>query len=498
MIFGVALLLASCNNDDLQGTPSKETLEVDTKPYIEANSETYSIPVTANCQWTVEMLSGWERLQLGTRNGSGNQNIQLVTPKNDETTSREAFLLLTSQTGVIKRKIHVQQRGIDPYITLSQTLFEPTFREATYEVTVTSNAKWVITGGAAGFSCDTQDGKGNATIHFSVEENLVEAAREAVFTITSDDAAQSRPAVATVTIKQAARTIDISVAPTDQRVEADGATFPIAVSCTDKWEVTGEKDGFTCDVHGGEGDGTLNITVSGNPYETERSATFTFRTIETTATKTATFTVTQAGKQVKINVPTARITAEAIGSDYQVAVNCNAAWVVRTEATWIKLQTVEGENDGVVTFTCSPNTKTEARIAEILIMAGSQNQYVQKVTVDQRPGAAPTVLQTVVNNVTKYEATVSFSYQSNTSTVSEYGVCYATHENPTTSDSKVSKSGSDTGNDVSFTLTNLESGTTYYVRPYARNATGITYGEQKSFTTKGSVPGEDDNVDPKY
>ena len=145
ILLGVALLLSGCNNDELQGTPSKETLEVVTEQFIEANSETYSISVNANCQWNVEMLSGWERLQLGTRTGSGNESIKLVTPKNDETTSREAFLLVTSQTGVIVRKIHVQQRGIDPYITLSQTLFEPTFRAETYEVTVTSNAKWVIT-----------------------------------------------------------------------------------------------------------------------------------------------------------------------------------------------------------------------------------------------------------------------------------------------------------------------------------------------------------------
>lgn len=503
ILVGVALL-ASCNNDELQGTPSKETLEVETtEQYIEASSETYSIPVTANCQWSVELLSGWERLELGTRSGSGNDKITLVTPKNDATSSREAFLLVTSQTGVIVRKIHVQQRGIDPYIYLNQNeatsiTLESSFRETTYEVTVISNAKWEITGGKEGFGCDTQEGEGNATIHFTVEERKVESPDDATFTITSVDAAQTRPAVATVNIHQSGRTIEISVAPTTQRVEEDGETFSVAVSCTDKWEITGEKEGFTCDVHGGEGDGTVNITVTGNPYETERSATFTFRTVGTTNDKSAPFTVTQAGKQVRINVPRGTVTAEAIGSDYQVTVNCNAAWVVRTEATWITLQTVSGENDDIVTFTCAPNTQTASRSAQVLIMAGSQQQYVATVTVTQQPGAAPTVTQTVVSDVTKYEATVAFTYQSSTSVIREYGVCYATHENPTINDKKVSASGNDTGNDVTFTLSNLESGTTYYVRPYARNATGTTYGEQKSFTTKGSVPGEDDNIDPQY
>ena len=114
ILLGVALLSA-CSGEELQGTPSKETLEVkDTVQYLEHSSESYSIPVTANCPWNVELLSGWEDLTLGTRSGSGNDHIKLITSKNDLPTTREAFLLVTSQTGVIVRKIHVFQTGKDP------------------------------------------------------------------------------------------------------------------------------------------------------------------------------------------------------------------------------------------------------------------------------------------------------------------------------------------------------------------------------------------------
>lgn len=67
------------------------------------------------------------------------------------------------------------------------------------------------------------------------------------------------------------------------------------------------------------------------------------------------------------------------------------------------------------------------------------------------------------------------------SSVTARGVCWATSENPTTSDSKTTD-GSGTG---SFTsnITGLNAGLTYYVRAYATNSAGTVYGNQRSFAT---------------
>ena len=66
-------------------------------------------------------------------------------------------------------------------------------------------------------------------------------------------------------------------------------------------------------------------------------------------------------------------------------------------------------------------------------------------------------------------------------TVTARGVCWSTNPNPTINDNKTSN-GSGTG---SFTsnLTNLTENTTYYVRAYATNEKGTSYGEEKSFKT---------------
>ena len=65
--------------------------------------------------------------------------------------------------------------------------------------------------------------------------------------------------------------------------------------------------------------------------------------------------------------------------------------------------------------------------------------------------------------------------------VTARGVCWSTAANPTTSDSKTSD-GTGTGIFTS-SITGLAQGTTYYVRAYATNMVGTTYGAQISFTT---------------
>ena len=61
------------------------------------------------------------------------------------------------------------------------------------------------------------------------------------------------------------------------------------------------------------------------------------------------------------------------------------------------------------------------------------------------------------------------------------GFCWSISQFPTISDSKIS---SGTGLAVfTVNITNLSPSTTYYVRAYATNSVGTTYGEQRSFTT---------------
>ncbi|MBR5725488.1 MAG: hypothetical protein IKX56_02005 [Muribaculaceae bacterium] len=67
------------------------------------------------------------------------------------------------------------------------------------------------------------------------------------------------------------------------------------------------------------------------------------------------------------------------------------------------------------------------------------------------------------------------------------GLCWATHENPTTNDDFFVEEGSGTGN-FTATMTGLNISTTYYVRAYAVTPSGTVYGEQQTFTTRDGIP----------
>ena len=73
--------------------------------------------------------------------------------------------------------------------------------------------------------------------------------------------------------------------------------------------------------------------------------------------------------------------------------------------------------------------------------------------------------------------------------VTARGVCWSTSQNPTLSDSHTTD-GSGTG---SFTsnMTGLTENTVYYIRAYATNSYGTSYGSQKSFTTNGQINGHE-------
>lgn len=70
--------------------------------------------------------------------------------------------------------------------------------------------------------------------------------------------------------------------------------------------------------------------------------------------------------------------------------------------------------------------------------------------------------------------------------ISSRGVCWNTVPNPTVSDHSI-PDGSDLGS-FTISITGLEPKTTYYVRAYAINSEGISYGSEVDFLTDSPVP----------
>ena len=104
-----------------------------------------------------------------------------------------------------------------------------------------------------------------------------------------------------------------------------------------------------------------------------------------------------------------------------------------------------------------------------------------------------TVLTNDVTDITSSSAVCSGDVTTdNSSAVTARGVCWSTTQNPTIEDNKTTD-GTGVGIFTS-TLSDLLPQTTYYVRAYATNAAGTSYGEQESFTTLPAVPNANDHA----
>ena len=111
--------------------------------------------------------------------------------------------------------------------------------------------------------------------------------------------------------------------------------------------------------------------------------------------------------------------------------------------------------------------------------------YGKEIMFKTEVGAALLNSNSVIN-IKAFSADVSSNIvSSGGGDIIARGVCWSINPNPTIADSKTEE-GSGLG---SFTsnLTGLTLNTTYYVRSYATNEVGTTYGEEVTFTTKDGI-----------
>jgi uncharacterized protein (TIGR02145 family) len=157
-------------------------------------------------------------------------------------------------------------------------------------------------------------------------------------------------------------------------------------------------------------------------------------------------------------------------------------WSTNANPTIADSKTVDG--GGIGSFTSSivgllPGTVYYARAYATTSNSTTYGSSYQFTTIN---AIAPTLTTTPGNSISKTTATSGgiITFDGGLAVIVR-GVCWSTSEYPTISNSKTAD-GSGAG---SFTsqITGLTENTKYYIRAYATNLVGTTYGLQESFTT---------------
>lgn len=131
------------------------------------------------------------------------------------------------------------------------------------------------------------------------------------------------------------------------------------------------------------------------------------------------------------------------------------------------------------------NTTYYVRAYAINGVGISYGQEVHFTTSDNI--SAPSVTTSQVTNISQNTAVGGGDVTADGgASVTERGICWSTGHNPTINNSHGSN-GSGLGN-YTVNMTGLSAGTVYYVRAYAINSQGISYGQEVGFTTTAEPP----------
>jgi hypothetical protein len=129
------------------------------------------------------------------------------------------------------------------------------------------------------------------------------------------------------------------------------------------------------------------------------------------------------------------------------------------------------------------NTTYYVRAYAINSLGAAYGSQVQFTTL--QAAILPTISTSTVVSISQNSANSGGAITSDGgSTVSARGVCWSTSPNPTVSLSTKTTDGTGTGSFTS-SISGLAPTTTYYVKAYATNALGTSYGAELTFTTQG-------------
>ena len=277
-------------------------------------------------------------------------------------------------------------------------------------------------------------------------------------------------------------------------VTADGGTEVTAKGVC--WSTSQEPTIEGEHTENGAGTGEFTAELSG----LEQNTTYYVKAYATNKEGTAygeevTFTTLQENVVVKPIVTTLEIaglsqtTAVAGGN----VTSDGGAEVTARGVCWSTSQepTVEGEHttDGAGTGEYQSNLSGLTANTTYYVRAYATNsegtaygEEISFTTLEEHIVVEPTVVTVSVSEVTETTAVTGGNVTSDGGgEVSARGVCWSTSQEPTVEGAHTTD-GTGTGEFVSH-LTDLNDNTTYYVRAYATNEQGTSYGEQMSFTT---------------
>lgn len=171
------------------------------------------------------------------------------------------------------------------YLSVSPTSLSFSAVKESNTVSISSNAKWRITGKPSWISLSKTQGTGDDIVEVICDENNSIEERSSSLIILSHDGSIEE----TVEIKQSGKEVSLSVDVTNVNLTSQANdSRTININCNSSWTISGNPEWLQISSNSGNGNSTISITArSSNDSSKERSATL---------------IISSEGKSINVNV----------------------------------------------------------------------------------------------------------------------------------------------------------------------------------------------------
>ena len=357
----------------------KEAVSLSVSPAsFDLSNEATSVNVSieANTKYTVSSSAVW--LVSPVSGLTESNSLAFDVAANEETTVREATLTFTSEDGSITRTVTVTQAGKEAVsLSVSPASFDLSNEATSVNVSIEANTKYTVSSSAVWLVSPVSGLTESNSLAFDVAANEETTVREATLTFTSEDGSITR----TVTVTQAGKeAVSLSVSPASFDLSNEATSVNVSIEANTKYTVSSSAVWLVSPVSGLTESNSLAFDVAANEETSVREATLTFTSEDGSITRTV--TVTQAGKELYLNVTPLRIDASAEGGTYPLTISTNAGEpnVNLNGNAWMSLQSGN--------LVIAANTDRTERKGSITVTAGELSRTIEVVQAGKQPSTA--------------------------------------------------------------------------------------------------------------
>lgn len=342
--------------------------------HVAAGGGDVEASLTSNGDWEVDSRPEW--LTVSPSYGSGDTPLTLTVSANPDQVERvgEVKVSAKDNTATLTVTQAAATQPVEDFISITPNLYQCGEEGGEFEVEVSSNFAWMVSGVPDWMTCTPLEGTGEAVVTLTVS-----AIASEISDGRESDLVFGNESIHTALHVMQSREpqVNISVMPKVIDMGYEGGTSPVAVVCDGAWTASASEDWVTLNAAQGEGNAELMVTVSENPTFESRQASV----VLVSSTGMEAVVSVRQGAAPTPNPSYLEVTPNLFsfskeGGSQELSISCDSEWKIDLSSDWLSVSEVLGNGNGTVVLTATANAIVEPRSIEFEVVSESLSRRV--------------------------------------------------------------------------------------------------------------------------